>query len=260
MKRYVRTMKLFWSASLEAEMEYRLNFFIAITSSIGGLVGSMFALWLFFRGGNNLAGWQWNEALLVMAMFTLMQGASRMFLTPNLGQLVELVQLGTLDFVLLKPFDTQLWLSIRNISPWGVPDLLLGLAMIGFAGNSLEFGPVNYLLGVIPILLASVLLYSIWFILATTSIWFVKVSNVTHVLQSFLEAGRFPIAAYPGLMRFFFTFICPVAFLTTVPADAMLQRLDAQWILGAVALALTLFILSRLFLRFALRFYTSASS
>ena len=102
------------------------------------------------------------------------------------------------------------------------------------------------------------MLYSLWFLLATTSIWFVKIYNVTEVLRGLLEAGRFPVGAYPALYRVFFTFVVPVAFLTTVPAEAALKRGEVP--LLASALALFLFLLSRGFFRFALRGYTSASS
>ena len=96
--------------------------------------------------------------------------------------------------------------------------------------------------------------------LGATSIWFVKIYNVTEVLRGLLEAGRYPIAAYPAAYRFFFTFVVPVAFLTTVPAEAMLGRGQITWLIGAVVLALGLFFVTTWFWRFALRFYTSASS
>ena len=260
MTRYVRTLGLFWSTALAAEMEYRLNFVVASITSAGGMVGSIFALSLLYRGDYRVRGWSWDQALLVMALFTLMEGVTRTFLTPNLGRLVSHVQQGTLDFVLLKPFDAQFWLSTRNVSPWGLPNVVVGLGLLVYAGGRCGFGPTNYLLGTAPLALAMMVLYSMWFILATTCIWFVKVSNVTHVLQAFLEAGRFPIAAYPVVWRFVFTFVCPVAFITTVPADAMLGRAGLPWLGGAVVLAGVLLGLSRLFWRFALRYYTSASS
>ena len=52
----------------------------------------------------------------------------------------------------------------------------------------------------------------------------------------------------------------PVAFLTTVPAQTMLGQIQLTWLLGAGLLALILFFISTQFWRFALRFYTSASS
>jgi ABC-2 type transport system permease protein len=96
--------------------------------------------------------------------------------------------------------------------------------------------------------------------LGATSIWFVKIYNVTEVLRGLLEAGRYPMVAYPVAYRFFFTFIVPVAFLTTVPSEALLGRVELVWLLGAGLLALALFLISRMFWQFALRFYTSASS
>jgi ABC-2 type transport system permease protein len=170
------------------------------------------------------------------------------------------VQEGTLDFVLLKPIRSQFWLSTHTLSPWGIPDLVFGSAIIGYAGMHLGLSINNYLVSAVPLLLGLVILYSLWFILGATSIWFVKIYNVTEVLRGLLEAGRYPIAAYPAAYRFFFTFVVPVAFLTTVPAEAMLGRGQITWLIGAVVLALGLFFVSTWFWRFALRFYTSASS
>jgi ABC-2 type transport system permease protein len=260
MKRYVKVLGLFWSTAIAAELEYRLNFVIASLSSLGNLIGSLFSLFLFYRTGYTFQGWNWEEALVLLGIFTLLQGFSATFLVPNLNRIVEQVQQGTLDFVLLKPIGSQFWLSTRTVSPWGLPDVLFGGVLIGYAGRRLGLGFSNYLLSVLPILFGIASLYSLWFMLGATSIWFVKIYNVTEVLRGLLEAGRFPMVAYPAAYRFFFTFVVPVAFLTTVPAEAMLGRSPVIWLVGAGGLALGLLIASTIFWRFALRFYTSASS
>jgi ABC-2 type transport system permease protein len=193
-------------------------------------------------------------------LFTLLQGFSATFLVPNLNSIVKQVEQGTLDFVLLKPISSQFWLSTKTISPWGLPDLLFGTILIVYAGNKLGLTWYDYLASLIPLGFGVVILYSLWFILGATSIWFVKVYNVTEVLRGLLEAGRYPMVAYPAIYRFFFTFVVPVAFLTTVPAQAMLSRSELSWSIGAAILACALFIFSVCFWRFALRFYTSASS
>ena len=105
-----------------------------------------------------------------------------------------------------------------------------------------------------------IILYSLWFMLGTTSIWFVRIYSVTEVLKNLLEAGRYPMVAYPTAYRFFFTFLVPVAFLTTVPAGAILGKVENTWILGSFVLAGGLFFASIQFWRLALRYYTSASS
>jgi len=80
------------------------------------------------------------------------------------------------------------------------------------------------------------------------------------VLKGIVEAGRFPMIAYPPAYQFFFTFIIPVAFLTTIPSEVLLNRTGFQSTAMAIGLAIGLLWISNRFWKFALRFYTSASS
>ena len=260
MNRYFDVLKLLWGAAIAAELEYRINFILAALTSLGNLSGSIFGLFLFYRTGYTFQGWRWEEALIVLGIFTLLQGFSSTFLAPNLNRIVDHVQKGTLDFVLLKPISSQFWLSTHTLSPWGLPDLIFGVILISYAGGRLGITLTNYLISAIPLVFGLGSLYSLWFMLGATSIWFVKIYNVTEVLRGLLEAGRYPMVAYPIAYRFFFTFVVPVAFFTTVPAEAMLGRVQVGWIVGAGLLALGLLIVTRFFWSFALRFYTSASS
>ncbi len=260
MARYFRVLWLFWRTSLASELEYRLNFFLALLSSLGHLAGNLFGLSLFYTGSGTLGGWPFHQAMLVMGLFTTLQGLSRVLLSPNLARIVEHVRTGTLDFVLLKPVDSQFWLSTRRISPWGLPDVAFGLGMIGYAALRLELEPARLAWAVGPFLLSAVIQYSLWFMLASISIWYVKVHNVTEVLNGLLAAGRYPIDALPGAYRFVFTFIVPVALLTTVPARVALGQDAGRWLVLSAAFAGGAFLVSRALWRYALRYYTSASS
>jgi ABC-2 type transport system permease protein len=260
MYRYLNLIQIFWKTAISAELEYRLNFVFAALSSLGGLAGSLFSLFLFYRKGYHFQGWRWEEALIVVGIFTLLEGFASTFLASNLSRIVKHIQDGTLDFVLLKPINSQFWLSFRSFSLWGVPDLLFGLAIIFYAGNLLGIGIGAYLLAAIPLIFGTIIMYSLWFMLGATSIWFTKIYNMTEVLKGLLAAGRFPIGAYPATYRFFFTFVVPVTFLTTVPAETLLGRGNPLWIAGGGCLAVVLLILSSRVWQFALRFYTSASS
>jgi ABC-2 type transport system permease protein len=203
MERYLKVLRLFWATALTAELEYRVNFLISALSSFGGLIGSIFGLSLFYRDGYTFPGWNWNQSLIVLGVFTILQGFSATFLAPNLNRIVRHIQQGTLDFVLLKPISSQFWLSVHTFSPWGLPDLIFGALIIGYAGIQLGLPVYFYLLGLVPLLFGFVILYSLWFMLGAMSIWFVKIYNVTEVLRGLLEAGRFPMVAYPTAYRFF---------------------------------------------------------
>ena len=263
MKRYFKTLYTFWSSSVSAEMEYRANFALAAVSSAASLGGALFALWALLRTEYTMNGWSFDQALIVVGIYTMLDGLQQTLLAPNRQQISEFVRNGTLDFVLLKPIDSQFWISARKVSIWGVPNVLLGMGLIIFVGSfRLEpaVPPTNYLLMLAPLAAGITIYYALGYLLSTLTIWFTKISNVTHAMHALLEAGRYPIAAYPGAYRVFFTFVLPVAFMTTVPADVLLGRGEFTWVLGGLAIAGVLLIAARLFWRYALRFYTSASS
>jgi ABC-2 type transport system permease protein len=88
------------------------------------------------------------------------------------------------------------------------------------------------------------IIYSFWLILATLSFWFVRVENILVIFQSMYEVGRWPVSLYPGWLRYGLTFIVPVAFATTIPAE----------------LAAVLLLVSRGFWRLGLRRYSGTSA
>lgn len=259
--RRLELLRLFFATSLASELEYRSNFAFAVLSAALNLGASVFTVRLFFTHGATLGGWSWPAALVVLGAFTVLSGFSQSFLQPNLNRLVEQVREGTLDFVLLKPVDAQFWLSARRFSPWGLPDSLLGLLLIAIGAVQANASLTGLMALLASSLFSVTILYSLWFMMATTTVWFVQIYNVTEVLRGLLDAGRFPIDAFPaGAYRFVFTFVVPVAFMTSVPARALIGELHANWLWGAGGLALGLLFGSRAFFRFAMRYYTSASS
>jgi len=262
LRRHLRSLGRFWSTSLAAEMEYQANLLVELLAVAGNLAGSLFTLSLFFGHGQQLGGWSWDQALVVLGLYTLLDGFAGTLLRPNLGNLVKQVQSGSLDFVLLKPIDSQFWLSLRSFSPWGLPEMAvgLGLALVGAARAGARATPASVATALLMLACGLAILYSLWFVLAATSIWFVKVWNATEVLRSALAAGRFPVSAYPPALRLVFTVVLPVAFLTTVPAQAILGLAEPRWILANAVMAVLALAVSRTFWRFALRHYTSASS
>jgi len=269
LRRLLRILRRFWSTALAAELEYQANAVVELLAVLGNLAGSLFVLSLLYGHGRDLGGWSWEAALVVLGLYTLLDGITTCLLQPNLSKIVGHVQNGTLDFVLLKPIDSQLHLSARHLSPWGLPGVLAGLVLSGWGmvqtltgqrqiGIAALIGPL--LAGLALLLAAAAILYSLWFVLAALSIWFVKIWNATEVLRSVLVAGRYPVSAYPAALRLLFTFVLPVAFLTTVPAEALIGRGSWPWIAASWLMALTCLISTRLFWRYALRHYTSASS
>jgi ABC-2 type transport system permease protein len=262
MKRYFTLIRVFIGASISAQLEYRANFVVGLISAILTSGGALFGL-LILSGGVDrpIGGWNYHEASIVVGLFTLVQGFIGGVLSPNLNKIGESIRLGTMDFTLLKPIDSQFLVSTRNVNMFRLLDVLFGLGVIIWAVLGLPAATVGGLLSGAALLGAALLLvYAIWFILTTSAFWFVKVENITELFSGLFRAGQFPISSFPTWVRLLFTFLIPIAFITTVPAEAIIGRLTFSNALGTFALAFVMIGISRWFWNVALRSYTSASS
>ncbi len=261
LKRYIRVLGIFVRASISAQLEYRVNFAVNLFGSLLLAGGTLLGITILYSDGTPLGGWSYRESIVVVGLFTLVQGYIGAFLYPNLNKIGEEVRQGTMDFNLLKPVDAQFLISSRNINVFRLTDALVGAGLVIWAASGLEnASSIGALLGLCLIVTALTIVYAVWFMLSMTAFWFVKVGNVTELFNGFFRAGAFPVSALPGWVRLVFTFLIPVAFVTTVPAEAIIGRWNAGSVLGSGVAAVLLLGVSRWFWTYAISKYTSASS
>jgi ABC-2 type transport system permease protein len=261
----MNTLRLFWAffrISLMGEAAYRINFFIQLFQSLMELATALAGLAVIFSYTDALGGWRPDEVLALVGVYFLIGGMIGLVIQPGMEQLIESVREGTLDYTLTKPEDAQLLVSLHSVDIWRLIDIVMGFGVLAAALIRLrEHVGVPQAAAFGGMLLAGgVIIYSFWLILATLSFWFVRVENILEIFQSMYEAGRWPISLYPGWLRFALTFIVPVAFATTVPAEALTGRLSGTTLLGTVALAAALFAFSRFIWQRGLRQYSGASA
>lgn len=262
MRRYASLLGLFFRNSLQIALEYRVDFVVSLFQSSFWLVWGVAGTLVFFRFTGTLGGWTLPQALLVVGLFRIFEGVIDGVMRPNITRIVEYIQKGTLDFILLKPVDSQFMASLRQINMIVAPDFLVGAALIGYGlwmqGHVPT--PAQALMFVLLMACGALIAYGLWMILVTTAFWLVRVENIAELLTAIYDTGRFPVTAFSTGIRIALTFVVPIAFLTTFPAAALLGILDPIYLALAPLIAALLIFASRAFWRLALRSYTSASS
>jgi ABC-2 type transport system permease protein len=195
-------------------------------------------------------------------VYTLMGGVISTFIQPNMERLMRDVQQGTLDFALTKPEDSQVIVSVREVRVWQGVNILLGFVLIAVAIVQLQrgVGVAQALSFVVALTLGGAMIYSFWLMLTSIAFWAVRIDEMVNLFQGVYQAGRFPIDIYPGWLQGGLTFLVPIAFAVTVPAQALTGRLTAQTLLGAAVLAVVLLMLARFVWRRGLRQYSGASA
>jgi ABC-2 type transport system permease protein len=247
---------------IQNEMQYRVNFFIQLGQTIIWLGTGLIGLWLVFSHTNELNGWTQPELIIVMGIFTIMGGIINTAIQPNMTRLLEEIQLGTLDFALTKPADAQGLISIREFRFWSLTDVLVGLLVLGYGVYNFQgtVGITQALAFILALVLGSILIYSFWLIITTTAFWIVRVDEIVNLFQGIYAAGRWPVGVYPRWLQLGLTFIVPVAFAVTIPAEAITSRLTPLVMGGTFALTLMFIILARLMWRWGLKNYSGASA
>jgi ABC-2 type transport system permease protein len=260
--RLLRLLWTFFRVGAMGELAYRANFFIQLFESLLELATAIGGLAVIFTYTSRLGGWTQDQVLALVGVFFLVGGAIRFVLQPSLEQLIESVRDGTLDFTLVKPEDAQLVSSIQRVEIWKLTDVGLGIGVLAVALARMgeHVGLLQALEFAAALIAGGIIVYSFWVILATSAFWLVRVENILMVFQSMYEAGRWPVSIYPGWLRFALTFVVPVGFAVTVPAQALAGHLTWQVLAGAGALAVGLFAVARVFWRLGLRRYQGASS
>ena len=259
---YFYLLKNFLRISILNEMQYRANFVLQVLDSGIALAVNLFWVSLLFNYTQNINGWNRFELVAVIGVHTLVSGLIKTFVDPNMQKLVQDVQKGTLDYALTKPEDAQLLVSARETRIWQLTDVLLGLMVLGYAVVQLQstVGLLQVLMFIGMLMLGMAMVYSAWLIFTTSVFWFTNIQDLFNIFEGFLMTGTLPVSVYPGWLRGMLTFVIPIAFAITVPAEALTGRLTLPTVLLALALAVGLLVAARLIWRLGLRRYSGASA
>jgi viologen exporter family transport system permease protein len=97
-------------------------------------------------------------------------------------------------------------------------------------------------------------------VIATLAFWIVNVWEIMELFDGIYQTGRWPVSIYPLWLRIGVTFIVPIAFAITVPAEAVTSRLDWSTVALALGFCVALFAVTRWWWGFGLRRYSGASA
>jgi ABC-2 type transport system permease protein len=260
--RYLRLLALFAQTEFQFAVEYRANLVLDLFEELIIVVTSLVAVLVLFSHTGVINGWTLSQMIVLLGVYYIIQGAQSVVFETSFERFMEHVRLGTLDFILLKPANSQFMVSARHVQVAQLGQMALGLLLVGYG-----IGQVGADVGVFEVAAFGLtltcgltLVYCLLLVLSTLAFWFVRVENLLAIFWSFLDAGRFPVDVYPGWLRVTLSTVVPIGIAVTVPAQAIAGRLDVLGVLAMVAGTVGLGWFASWFWRIGLRNYTGASA
>jgi ABC-2 type transport system permease protein len=260
MRRYFALFALQLKAAALLSLQYRVDFFVQLVMSLFWSATALVPLLVLFSQRESVAGWSAEEALVVTGFFMALKAILLGAIQPALGNVVEHIRKGTLDFLLLKPVDAQFLLSTSKLDLSHAADLLAGLGLAVYAarasGAELSLGSVA--LAALVLTCAVAILYALWIMVVSLSFRVVKIDNLSYLIVSTFDAARFPASVFRGVLAFVFTFVIPIALMTTYPALALLSKLELSRVLIALSVSFAFLAAARSIWLRSIRHYTGA--
>ncbi len=260
--RHLRLLATQVRLSMLLAMQYRWEFMLDGGLSVFWTAVALVPLYLVFQERPSIAGWHYGEALVVVGWFTLLDGVLKGAINPSLTTVIEHIRQGTLDFVLLKPADSQFLVSTARFMPWRALSLISSGLVFGYAFHEIGRAPsaLAVLVALVMMVCGVLVLYSLWILVISVAFRAVRVDNLRYLFESVFDAARWPASVFKGALSFLFTFVIPLALMTTYPAEALLGRIEVERVVGAICGSLVFAAIARTVWQRSIRGYTSASS
>lgn len=277
---YLRVFLTFARNSLVRDMSFRLNFVLTCISSISWALMNFMLFKIVYRHTESIGvgtGWYENEFFIFLGTIWIINSFIQTLFMANAEEFSEMIRTGNLDFVLLKPIDTQFLISFPRINWAQIPNGLLGLALVVFSLRELlndpdkqvSVGVWEWSLYAFYVGCGVLVMYSVMIILASTSIWLGRNQNLHTFWFYITNFYRYPMEIYQksgvGMALWAtFTFVVPILVVSNVPARILAQPLQRGWYswqsLYAIFAAVVSLSISRWVFKLALSGYRSASS
>jgi ABC-2 type transport system permease protein len=259
MKKYIKLFFAFRKIQLMKMIEYRSDFFFWMFVSLMWTVFNYFFFGLIFSQGKGIEGWNYNQILLLISFFTMIDALTWSVFWPNMSEFTKEIFNGELSKYLVLPVNSIYLILTQHASYHNVPRFLVGFVVMIHAINqlNLSISITQIVLAIIVFGFGIILLYSCWFILATCSFWVERLQNINDIMPQFNTVYKVPVQVYTGISGIIFSFVIPLGLITTLPSEIILGTENKFFILYFIFASSLFFLISIGFFKISIKKYSS---
>ncbi len=184
------------------------------------------------------------------------------FVLPNMNRFKYEVHEGELDFALVRPVDSQLFVSTRQISFWNAVDIVVGAVVLSWALTGLggRIGAGEVALFALGLFCGATIICSVWLAFTTSAFRLIDIGDLDTIMNSLYDAARWPIRIYPFWLQGTLTAVVPLGVAITVPAEALTGRASVSSVVVLVVVTIGGLVGARAFWKLGIRVYSGASA
>jgi ABC-2 type transport system permease protein len=257
--------KLNFKLDLKSLVAYPATFwFAAMTIPLWSLVQVIFIETIYGQVDNFL-GYTRYENYVLFGTWKLVQSIATIFFMIQLEELTERVRgndTWSLDMMLLKPVDSQIFATTGRYWFGSISSLIVGASMIGYGllrePHVMSF--INILIYGVTVVMAVILFYLIYLFLQTWLFWVEYLQVGEELWFTIQDLGQYPRKLYQGGMGTLLNIVFPITLAASIPVEFLFGKIP-WYQLGMYVMSLGLIgYLTRRFWQYSIKKYSSFSS
>ncbi len=220
LRRYSKLYWQFFKQQLKVMMEYRVDFFIGVSSVFLIQFTSIFFVKVVFDHIDALNGWSFYEVLFIYGIATAGRSIHHIFFDNLWTVGMNYVRPGNFDRLLIRPINPLFHLIADRVQQDGFGQLIIGLIILGVSMPQLDisWGILDFILLIAMIVSSGLIFVAVNLFFATFSFWMVDSLPIIWAVFNIADFARYPITIYNKGIRFLLTWIIPYGFTAFYPA------------------------------------------
>jgi len=260
MIRYFRVFILLSYASFQTFLASRIGAVLFLAGKILRFIFFLTFLVVLVAKTQVLAGYNLWQVLLFYLTFNFIDAATQM-LFREVYRFRQQIITGNFDLVLVKPVNSLFRALFGGTDLLDLVTLFPFIIFIGIAVSRVaDITFIGILLYCLLVLNSLFIAASFHIMVLALAILTTEIDHAVMIYRDLSTMGRLPVDIYSEPLRSFITFVIPIGIMMAFPAKALMGVLSLTGIFTAFGIGITVFSLSLFLWRYALRYYTSASS
>jgi len=268
MQYYFKDYLKILSANIINTYRVQTAYFFENWMSLGSTMFYTLALILFinilYSNITLFAGYSRNEMLFLVFVSQLQFYFNWIWSGNNIVSLIDSVNSGELDMILVKPVPSLFFVTFRDISlinriKDSVPTLSILILLIDWGSIATSWDLI--LVGVLVFFLGQLAWHSFSFLFLLPVFYTGRSANIYAITQEFASTNNIPFEGFSKNLRLLFSTLIPTLVTSQITVSIILGRVEPAKMLGlAFVVAVAFLLLKRCAWIISLRNYTSASS
>lgn len=245
------------------DLQYRAELFTRIINILVDVSLSIVIITIMFSKTTRINTWKKEDILILIGIYRIMVGLLNLFIKPSLTSFSQGIKSGDFDYVLLLPIDAQFTSGIKVINILSLTEVIFGTIFILTIKQiyGINFSIGSLLMFIATLIVGFMIIICLYFIIASLAFWILDSSNLLIIFpQCFEWTGKWPVSVFPNFFRILFTYIIPIGVTITVPAEALLNKMNIRTLVTSLFISVILLSLSRIIWNLGIKKYSGASS